>query len=136
MFLTSGAILKFTDYKCDTLITSQDHWQQVQGMPMGWKRLAGGQFIGPATLNKKDNCIYFYSQDGIFKGDKQKDLSQLNNWIKITLPKLKWNEGQPDAAGPGINVFKLQFDTYGQLFVATENEGIGVYDGKEFHLLN
>ena len=62
------------------------------------RTLIDAEYIGPASFNKFDNSIYFYSQNGIFKGDKAKDLSKIANWQNIL---------KPDAVGSPMNVLKL-----------------------------
>jgi hypothetical protein len=131
---TYGCIIKFVDYSCSTIFISDSHWVDDEKKDM--KKMIAGEYIGPATYNKKDTSIYFYSQNGLFKGNVSKDLSQTNNWVKIASPKLRWTYGQPDAVGSPMNVLKMSFAENGKLFIVAPNDGIGVYDGKTFHLLN
>src|SRR6185437_8474219 len=130
---TSGCIMQFKNFKCYPIFDSETHF--VNGADISQKPFEG-EYIGPATYNKKDSCIYFYSQNGLFKGNADKDLSQINNWTKIASPKLHWTNGQPDAVGSPMNVLKMAFAENGKLFLVAPNDGIGVYDGKTFHLLN
>jgi hypothetical protein len=104
--MTSGCIMKFTNYKCSPVFVSESRWVEDIDTSRG-KRLQGGEYIGPAAYSQNDHCIYFYSQHGIFKGEKEKDLSKIDNWIKIASPKLHWKSGQPDAVGSPMNVLKM-----------------------------
>lgn len=89
-----------------------------------------GEYIGPGTYNQADSCIYFYSQNGIFKGNPSKGLGRIQQWDKVLSPKLHWSNGQPDVVGSPINVTKLQFVTPDKLVFISPLDGIGIYDGK------
>jgi hypothetical protein len=132
--LTYGCITKFTGYSCSTIFISDSHWVDNEKKDM--RKMVEGEYIGPAIYNKKDTSIYFYSQNGLFKGNINKDLSQISGWKKIASPKLHWTNGQPDAVGSPMNALKMSLAENGQLFLVAPNDGIGVYDGKAFHLLN
>ena len=142
-----GNIIKFNNYSCRMLFSSKPHSEtraaDIQEMinrkykgPAIIEESIDGEYIGPATYRKENNSIYFYSQHGLFKGDKDDDLSKIDNWTKIASPKLHWRDGQPDAVGSPMNVLKMAFAPNGKLFILTQNDGIGVYDGKAFTLLN
>ncbi|MNL74322.1 hypothetical protein D3C87_1999410 [compost metagenome] len=45
-------------------------------------------------------------------------------------PKLHWSYGQPDAIGSPMNVLKLKFITPDKLIFVSQNDGIGIYNGK------
>jgi hypothetical protein len=132
---TYGCILKFTKYSCDTLFVSESGWTAPMGKDSLRKRVYG-EYIGPAAYNYRDNCIYFYSQNGIFKGYLSDDLSKLNSWTKLASPNLHWKNGQPDAVGSPMNILKIEFADNGKLFLVTQNDGIGLFDGRTFKLLN
>lgn len=66
-FSTSGTIVKFENFRASILFNS----------PMD------GEYIGPATFNAFNNSIYFYSQNGIFRGDITKDLQRLKTGKKF-----------------------------------------------------
>jgi hypothetical protein len=130
---TSGCIMQFTDFKCKPVFTSETHWKKSSDST---QKSVDGEYIGPAAFNAKDNCIYFYSQNGIFRGNIDKNLSEIDSWKKIASPKLHWTYGQRDAVGSPMNVLKMAFAANGKLFLITQSDGIGVYDGKTFQLLN
>lgn len=75
-------------------------------------------------------CLYFYSQTSFYKGNRRADLSDIKHWQNVLKPTLTWNSGRSNAAGPAMNVLKMQFTADGKLFFLTEYEGIGIYDGK------
>jgi len=129
---TSGCITKIDNFHCSQVFSSNTYWKGNSAN----KQPITGEYIGPALFNKKDNAIYFYSQNGIFKGNVDRDLSQINAWTKIATPKLHWTYGQAKAAGSPMNVIKMEYASNGKLFLLTVNDGIGVYDGKNFSLLN
>jgi hypothetical protein len=99
------------------------------------RTMLDGEYIGPAAFNEADKCVYFYCQYGIYKGDPATDLSVIANWKKVIAPKLHWKYGQPDAVGSPMNVLKMAFAPNGKLYLITQNDGIGVYDGAKFALL-
>jgi ligand-binding sensor domain-containing protein len=126
--MTSGCIVKFDKLQCSSVFFSESHWYKE-------KEMTEGEYIGPALYNNVDSCIYFYSQNGIFKGSHKNDLSNISAWTKVASPKLHWTSGQPDAVGSPMNVLKMTFDGNGKLFLITQNDGIGVLEGQTFHLL-
>lgn len=97
--------------------------------------MINGEYIGPATYNKYDNSIYFYSQHGIFKGFKSKDLSKIENWEIILKPKLRWTWGQEDAVGAPMNVLKMNIIDKDKFIFLTQNDGIGFFDGEKLKML-
>jgi len=121
-FSTSGSIAKFDDFHSSVIFESE-------APKRANIETIDGEYIGPGAFNKADSCIYFYSQNGIFKGNPGKDLTRIENWIKVLQPKLHWSDGQPDAIGSPMNVLKLKFINDKLVFVS-QNDGIGIYDGK------
>lgn len=119
-FSTSGIIVKFENFKATILFDSH----------------IDGEYMGPATFNSFDNSIYFYSHNGIFRGSKTKDLSKIENWEKILQPKLRWKNGQQDAVGSPMNVFKLTCIDENQLVFLSQNDGIGFFHDKELTMLH
>jgi len=117
--MTSGAIVRFDNLKASFLFKSD----------------YGGEYIGPAIYNENTNTIYFYSQNGIFKGEKKSDLSKIENWKVILKPKLNWKYGQPDAVGSPMNVLKIATLENNGLIFLSQNDGIGYFDGAELKML-
>ena len=126
---SSGCIVRVSNFKCSNLFESKFYNKNDS-------TVVNGKYIGPATYNEKNEHIYFYCQDGIFAGNIRDNLSDSSAWKKVLAPTLSWEYGQPDAAGYSMNVLKMQFVPNGKLFMVTQNNGIGVFDGKIFKLLN
>jgi hypothetical protein len=124
---TSGIIVKFYNLKASTLLKSDSHWLN----PEKRDSMIDGEYIGPSTFNPFNNSIYFYSQNGIFLGDKTKDLSKIQNWQKVVKPKLTWKYGQPDAVGSPMNVLKLCVVDKTRFVFLSQNNGIGFYNGQK-----
>ena len=139
IFLTHGSIVRFTNQKASPVLLSKDRETPVHVTRTGsdgkekteiWTTWKGGQLIGPIAYNPSNKCLYFYSQDGIFKSTPGADLSDIKQWQNILKPSLRWNNGQQYAAGPAMNVLKMQFSPDGALFFLSEYDGLGIYDGK------
>jgi hypothetical protein len=131
---TSGTIVRIDSLKSTVLFRSESDW----GAPSGKdsvQKMVDGEYIGPAAFNSFNNSIYFYSQHGIFKGDKTKDLSKIENWEKVVTPKLTWRSGQPDAVGSPMNVLKLCIIDATRFVFLSQNDGIGFFDGKKIIML-
>ena len=130
-FETSGSIIRFDKFK-PTYILASDSYRDTTKTKDGFIH---GEYIGPATYNLQDKHIYFYSQNGIFKGDPLKVLSKISSWQRVLQPKLHWRNGQAHAVGSPMNVLKMQFATNGNLLFLTQEDGIGLYDGKKLKLV-
>lgn len=50
-------------------------------------------------------------------------------------PKLHWKSGQPDAVGSPMNVLKLQVLDDGKIIFVSQNDGVGIYDGKTLTMI-
>lgn len=131
--LLSGSIIKINDLKGENIFVSSSYLKGADGKP---HRNPDPQYIGPATFNLADGYIYFYSQNGIYKGDPSKNLSIIEYWQKVVQLKLNWINGQRDAVGSPMNVLKMQFIAKNMLLIITQNDGIGLYDGNVFALLH
>ncbi|MCC6287892.1 MAG: hypothetical protein IT249_08405 [Chitinophagaceae bacterium] len=125
--MTSGIIVKMNDLKAEILYNSESHWLNREKRDT----MINGEYIGPSTFSPYNNSIYFYSQNGVFLGDKSKDLSKSENWTKIISPKLSWKYGQPDAVGSPMNVLKLYIVDKTKFVFLSQNNGIGFYDGQK-----
>jgi hypothetical protein len=134
-FETSGTIVKFENFNATVLFDSESHWEKPTEKD-SVKQMINGEYIGPATFNYFNNSIYFYSHNGIFRGNKSKDLSKIENWEKVLQPKLKWKSGQPDAIGSPMNVLKLSIIDINKFVFLSQNDGIGFFDGKQLILIN
>jgi hypothetical protein len=128
---TSGIIVKFDNLNASIFFESS--WKRNK------KNIAEeeiyGEYIGPATTDASHKSIYFYSQNGIFKGEKTADLTTIKNWKVVLKPKLHWTAGQRDAVGSPMNVLKLDPLENGGLVFLAENDGIAFFDGKELKVL-
>ena len=124
--MTSGIIVKIDNLKASTLFSSESHWLN----PEKRDSMIDGEYVGPATFNPYSNSIYFYSQNGIFFGEKTKDLSRTVNWEKVVSRNLTWKYGQPDAVGSPMHVFKICIVDKTKLVFLSQNNGVGFYDGQ------
>ena len=127
---TSGSIIKFQNFNATVLFDSSPYSPKNKET-----KDFIGEYIGPATFNEADHCIYFYSQHGIFKGNPQLDLSTIGQWEKVVQPHLKWSFGQPDAVGSPMNVLKMEFASNHTLVFLSQSNGIGIFNGKTITLL-
>ena len=145
-FFTHGRIFKFSQGMARPFLQAVDHetpvgFTQIIDPKTGKKKKVtvtswqGGEYIGPIAYNSANNCLYFYSQNGIFKGDLTKNLSNIKAWQRVFKPTLQWTGGRSNAVGPAMNVLKMQFDSQGTLFFLTEHDGLGVYDGKQLRFI-
>lgn len=132
--MNSGIIIQFKNLKAATLLNSDSHWSNPTKKD-STKTWIDAEYIGPAAYSSYNNSIYFYSQNGIFKGNKNNDLSNIDNWEIILRPKLNWKYGQPDAVGSPINVLKLEILNKNTIIFLSQNDGIGFYDGKELIMI-
>ncbi|SOD78887.1 ligand-binding sensor domain-containing protein [Spirosoma fluviale] len=145
MFMTHGSISRFSDGLATSVLQAKDKETPVEVIMedprtgkkkkqqlITWK---GGHQIGPMAYNPSTKCLYFYSQFGIFKGSPTADLADIKQWKNVLNPKLKWTAGSPYAAGPAMNVLKMQFTTDGTLLFLTEHNGLGIYAGKNLRFI-
>ncbi len=132
--ITSGIIVKFDDINAAVFYVSESDWSEPQGEDR-IRHMIEGEYIGPATFNEYNNSIYYYSQEGIKKGNLDSDLSKKENWEIVIKPKLQWKYGQPDAVGSPMNVLKLQTLDENELIFLSQNDGIGLFNGKELIML-
>ena len=133
--MTSGTIIRFDNLDASVLLESKSSWSAPKGKDK-IQTIIDGEYVGPATFNKFNNSIYFYSQNGIFKGDTNNDLSKIENWEIIIKPKLHWKGGQRDAVGSPMNVLKLILLDKNKLVFLSQNDGIGYFDGEKIITLN
>lgn len=132
--MTSGILVKFDNINVTEFYESKSGWSEPQGKD-SIQNMIEGEYIGPATYNKFNNSIYYYSQEGIKKGKLDKDLSTKQNWELVIKPKLHWKYGQPDAVGSPMNVLKLEILDEKRLIFLSQNDGIGLFNGKELIML-
>jgi len=132
--MTSGTIIKFKDLKASTLFNSEPKWSEPTGKD-SIKTMIDAEYIGPAAYNRYNKSICFYSQNGFFKGEIDKDLSKIDNWTNILKPKLHWSSGQPDAVGSPMNVLKLLIIDSEKFIFLTQHDGLGYYDGKKLKMI-
>ncbi|MBN1181946.1 MAG: hypothetical protein JXB49_06640 [Bacteroidales bacterium] len=132
--MTSGILVKFDNLNATEFYESKSDWSEPQGKDT-IQNMIEGEYIGPATFNKFNNSIYYYSQEGIKKGQLDNDLSKKGNWELVIKPKLHWKYGQPDAVGSPMNVLKLEILDENKLIFLSQNDGIGLFNGKELIML-
>jgi hypothetical protein len=121
----SGSIMQFDHLDARFVFASEDSRDRNEN----------GEYIGPAAFNPSDHCIYFYSQNGIFKGNPEEDLTTIAKWRKVASPKLTWTYGQPDAIGYSMNVLKMEFTRTNTLVLLTQSNGIGIFDNGKIFLI-
>jgi len=126
-FSTSGSIYRLRYYCSAQVLYSSTRREK--------DTVIYGEYIGPAAFNTRDSGLYFYSQNGIFRGDRGRDLSRLDAWEKVAQPKLWWSSGQPMAVGSPMNVKKMIFTDDGRLVFLTQLNGIGVMTGRTISFL-
>jgi hypothetical protein len=141
MTITRGSLIRFTNFHLKSLFTSQSRWKTdtiQQGNPpttTAIRTMAGGEQIGPAAYEASSDSIYFYSQNGFFRGKRGSDLSTIDKWTFIVKPTLRWSGGQRYAVGAPINVLKLFPVGRGQFYFLSEQDGIGYVNGKTLVML-
>ena len=142
MFMTRGSIIRFNDLQPTTLFSSQSDWGKTDTLRLDnpprvvlGRSMEGGEYIGPAVYEKNSNMIYFYSQNGFYKGYKNNDLSKITNWTLLAKPKLNWSGGQQYAAGPPINVVKIVLTGTDKFYFLSQNNGLGYFDGHKLTML-
>jgi hypothetical protein len=127
-FLTFGCITRFDAGQPKPVLISsyEKNYRTVAGQH-------AGEYLGPVTY--ANNALYYYSQNGIFRGELGGDLSKVDAWKLVFKPRLHWTLGQHDAIGSPINVQKMAFTSDGKLVLLALNDGIGIWDGSTFKLL-
>jgi len=86
------------------------------------------EFLGPISLNRFNNSIYFYSHKGFFK-----IIESENSFKKEFLfkPWISWSATNRNNIGYDINITKFEFISENELVFLTTNNGIGYFNGKE-----
>lgn len=145
IMLTHGSIYRFTNEIATPVLLSKDKETPMEVLvddPLTgkkskqiWTTWKEGHRIEPSAYNPTNNCLYFYSQFGIFKAKLGTNLADIKNWQKVFEPKLQWTGGSRYAVGPAMNVLKMQFTTGGTLLFLTEHNGLGVFDGKNLRFI-
>ncbi|UOQ70943.1 hypothetical protein [Hymenobacter cellulosilyticus] len=130
-FLTHGCVIAFSDLKARPLLNSESARDSADGKFF----VKPGEYIGPGAFNASSQSVYFYSQNGIFRGDTRADLSTLAKWENMVRPKLDWKNGQRDAVGSPMNVLKMAFTEDNNLVFLSQNNGIGVFDGSSLRMI-
>lgn len=84
--------------------------------------------LGPISLNKFNNSIYYYSHRGFFK-----IIESENKFNKefIFRPWILWSATNRNNLGYDINVTKFDFISENEMVFLTTNNGIGYFNGKE-----
>ena len=99
------------------------------------KNLIAGECISPATFSPFDSSIYFYSQNGFFKGNVKTELSKINNWEVIVKPNFTWTNGRSNAVDSPINVLKIIPVDRNKILFLTEKDGIGLLNGNKLKMI-
>jgi hypothetical protein len=125
MMSSSGLIAKFDGLSSSAVLKSKSYWKEIDNVKK-IKHLIAGEYIGATTFNPSENSIYFYSQNGFFKGNISADLSKISNWKLILKPNFKWTDGRSNAVGFPINVLKMNYIGKNKIIFLTEKDGIGL----------
>jgi hypothetical protein len=133
----SCGVMHFTTFGCITCFDA-GHPKPVfiSSYEKNYRTINGqhvGEYLGPITYANKE--LYYYSQNGIFKGVLGTSLAKVEDWKLVFKPLLHWTSGQVDAIGSPINVQKMGFTANGKLVLLAPNDGIGIWDGNSFKLL-
>ena len=82
------------------------------------------EFLGPISLNRFNNSIYYYSHKGFFK-----IIESENNFDKefIFKPWIFWSATNRNNLGYDINVSKFEFISENEIVFLTTNNGIGYF---------
>jgi len=134
-FEISGSLIKFENLSAKYVLETTYHRKDSTKTFYEEGNLIEGEYIGPGAYNNYNHSIYFYSQNGIFKGAKSKDLSKMENWQLVVKPDLTWTAGQAKAVGDALNVLKLIILDKDKFVFLSENNGIGFYDGKVLEMI-
>ena len=131
---TSGCIVRLTNKNTPVILFESRSKRNNTGS--NWNgEMIPGQYIGPAAFNTYNGSIYYYSQDGFFRGDIRKDLSHPWSWQLIIKPKLSWEWGQSNAVGSPMNVKKIVIIDKDRFAFLPAQGGIGYYDGSKVVML-
>lgn len=86
------------------------------------------EFLGPISLNRFNNSIYYYSHKGFFK-----IIESENKFNKefIFRPWILWSATNRNNIGYDINITKFEFISENEIVFLTTNNGIGYFNGKE-----
>lgn len=86
------------------------------------------EFLGPISLNRFNNSIYYYSHKGFFK-----IIESENKFNKefIFRPWILWSATNRNNIGYDINITKFEFIAENEMVFLTTNNGIGYFNGKE-----
>ncbi len=57
------------------------------------------------------------------------------NYELVITPKLNWKYGQPDVVGSPMNVLKLEILDENIFMFLFQNDGIGLFNGKDIIML-
>lgn len=128
-FMTSGSIASFESFKSKKVFESDSYRKEDKSGDF-----VEGEYIGPTYYF--DNNLYFYSQNGIFKGNTSKDLSTLKNWTLLLKPKLKWSRGQSDAVGSPMNLIKFIVLENDEVIFLSQIDGIGIFKDNKLIMTN
>jgi hypothetical protein len=128
-FMTSGSIASFENFSSKKIFESYSYRKEDKSGDF-----VEGEYIGPTFYF--DNNLYFYSQNGVFKGNTNKDLTTLKNWQLLLKPKLKWRNGQSDAVGSPMNLIKFIVLENDEIFFLSQIDGIGIFNDNKLIMTN
>lgn len=119
-FMNSGSIYKIVNGKAVIIFDSRDYKLDAD---------EGDLYIGPGTFNVKDQKLYFATQKGIYRSLIPQS-GKIDALEKVFSPELLYNR-ENLAIGIEMAIKKMEFTNDNRLIFLTENNGIGIYNGKE-----
>lgn len=115
-----GSIYKIVDGKAVVIFDTQDYKPDTD---------KGNLYIGPGAFSNKEQKLYFATQTGIYRSSVPQE-GKINVLEKVFSPELLYNR-ENLTMGMKMAIKKMEFTNDNRLIFLTENNGIGVYNGKE-----
>lgn len=128
-FTISSSIILYDNLKNETIFSSYTHKKNEND-----DKLIDGEYIGPIYYT--NNNLYFYSQNGFFKGNLGVDLNEFENWKKVFNPNFKWSFGRSNPVGGRMTVNKFIVLDDDEIIFLTQNNGIGIFRNNEITYSN
>jgi outer membrane protein assembly factor BamB len=127
--MTSGSIVAFENYKSSKIFESSSRSKND-----GRQKITAGECVGP--LFYKDDNLYIYTQNGIFKGDIHSDLTEIKKWTLLVNAQLKPINKASTTNYQAMDLIKFVVLESDKIIFLSENDGIGVLREKQLLLIN
>lgn len=115
-----GSIYKIVNGKAVVIFNTYDYKPDTE---------EGNLYIGPGAFSNKEQKLYFATQKGIYRSSVPQE-GKINVLEKVFSPELLYSR-ENLAVGMKMAIKKMEFTNDNRLIFLTENNGIGVYNGKE-----